>query len=167
MAMSGLNLGPHTNIHASAFVFSRYGVLVRGPSGAGKSLLVQAAIERAKMLGHFAGWIADDRLNAFKVGRALVVEPAPTLAGRAELRFFGIMQHDYMAAARVDLVVDIVAADRLERMPENEAHTQIAGVDVPIIAVPKADREHALMLIFQYFFDIDTKLASKRLRLPF
>ncbi len=67
------------------------------------------------------------------------MRPAPTLAGRIEVRGLGIRALDYEPFAVVGLVVDLAAADA-ERLPRMEAtETSIEGVWLPRLASAPGD----------------------------
>jgi serine kinase of HPr protein (carbohydrate metabolism regulator) len=57
-----------------------------------------------------------------------------TIAGRIEVRGLGIMPVPSIASARLRLVVDLVPADAIERMPE-QRHCDLLGCTVPLIAL--------------------------------
>jgi HPr kinase/phosphorylase len=91
------------------------GVLLRGPSGAGKSDLALRLIEAGGRL------VADDQTHVAKAGRGLIATPPPALAGLIEVRGVGIVtlpSTRRLARAPVSLLVDLVAADKIERLPE-------------------------------------------------
>jgi HPr kinase/phosphorylase len=125
-----------TTIHASAVLVGDRAVLIRGPSGAGKSRLAFDLIlaGRSGVLPP-ATLVGDDRIYAESRQGALIVRPAPELAGLIEVRGLGIRQIGFIASATVGLVVDLDAADA-ERLPPPEAlRTGIAGIELPRIPV--------------------------------
>jgi serine kinase of HPr protein (carbohydrate metabolism regulator) len=148
------------NVHASAIVLGRHGVLLRGPSGAGKSLLAAEGLVLVQSLGLHAGWIGDDRVELEPAGNALIARPAVNLAGRAELRFSGIQAVTHIAAARIDLVADLVLTEELERLPESIDPVQVEGITLPRLALPREDRPHALAMIVQYLLPRNGIIAS-------
>jgi HPr kinase/phosphorylase len=102
-------------------------VLLRGPSGAGKSDLALRLIEAGGRL------VADDQTHVAKVGRALIASPPPALAGMIEARGIGILElhrSQVLARAPVALLVDLVAPDRIERLPEPALET-LQEVELP------------------------------------
>jgi serine kinase of HPr protein (carbohydrate metabolism regulator) len=114
------------SVHATAVVAGEYGVLIRGLSGAGKSALALGLIERGGKL------IADDRVFLSAVNGRLVASAPAATAGLVELRGRGILKRPHERSAVIRLVVDIVAAEGLERMPnEVELMTEILGINVP------------------------------------
>lgn len=134
------------NMHATALVCGDTGLLLRGPSGSGKSALTLHLIAARTATGHFAAMVADDRvlINICK-GRLVASAPAP-LHGIAELRGHGIIAVPTVAAAVLDLVVDLVEPAALERMPETN-QTDIAGIRCGHIRVPARALVPAAQLI--------------------
>jgi len=107
-----------------------YAVLLRGPSGAGKSDLALRLIEGGARL------IADDQTHLAKKGHALIASPPPALAGMIEVRGLCIVKLPrgrLMAAAPLALLVDLVRAEEVERMPEPERET-LQDVELPRMA---------------------------------
>lgn len=90
-------------MHGSCASRSGDGVLLIGPPGAGKSDLLLRLLARGYDL------VADDRVEVLSgVARA----PA-SLAGLLEVRGLGIFHMPYVEAARLALVVELGAGDRL------------------------------------------------------
>ena len=104
------------------------GILLRGPSGAGKSDLALRMIDQGAHL------VADDQcaLTARRAGKATqIIARAPAaIAGALEVRGLGLRDVPSVAEAPVALVVDLAAAETIERLPE-AASEEILGVAVP------------------------------------
>ncbi|MEQ8652293.1 MAG: RNase adapter RapZ [Kiloniellales bacterium] len=115
-------------VHATCISLFGRGVLLRGPSGAGKSDLALRLIDAGGLL------VADDqtRLTA-EAGRLSASAPA-VLSGQMEVRGMGIVGQAALVSANVALVVDLQAADGIERLPEEET-VDMLGVSVPLIAL--------------------------------
>jgi HPr kinase/phosphorylase len=106
-------------------------VLLRGPSGSGKSDLALRLIDDGARL------IADDQTHLAKKGHALIASPPPALAGKLEVRGVGISKlarGRVMAAAPLALLVDLVRAEEVERMPEPTIET-MQDVALPRLAL--------------------------------
>lgn len=117
-----------TLIHATAVADPASGraVLLRGPPGSGKSDLALRLIDR--------GWclVADDQVAIeLRAGR-LVARPPDAIAGRMEVRGLGIVALPHMDEATVVLVIDLVAPEAIERLPE-PARCALAGADLPLL----------------------------------
>lgn len=108
------------------------GVLLRGASGAGKSDLALRLIDRGARL------IADDQCEVTvedgAAGPRLIARAPAAIAGLLEVRGLGLAEVPSLAQAPVALVVDLVAGDRIERLPEAARET-ILGIDLPCLAL--------------------------------
>lgn len=102
------------------------GVLLRGPSGAGKSDLALRLIDRGARL------VADDQTELRLVDGMLLAGAPKTIRGKMEVRGFGIAELKTLADVPVALVVDLVAGENVERMPEPE-RCEILGVSLPLV----------------------------------
>lgn len=128
-------------IHASAVVLGARAILIRGPSGAGKSRLVLDVIAAAAA-GRFAftrlsfaRLLADDRVHVEGVNGRVIARPPAVLAGLLEVRGLGLLRLPFEPAAAVSLVVDLGVA-AAPRLPDPaQAHTDVAGVPLPRLAV--------------------------------
>jgi HPr kinase/phosphorylase len=110
-------------IHATCVAIAGDGVIIRGPSGAGKSDLGLRLIDRGAEL------VADDYCEiAVASGRAFANAPA-NLAGKIEVRGFGIITLPFRKSAAIGLVVDLLPETEIERMPATTTCT-IEGVTV-------------------------------------
>ncbi|MBH0237767.1 HPr kinase/phosphorylase [Methylobrevis albus] len=126
-------------IHASCVVIGGRGVLIRGAPGSGKTTLALALVETERDAGRPAALVADDRTALHVHGGRLEAHVPPTIAGLAEVRGLGIVTTPFVAAATVDLCVDLVDPAEIARMPEPEARrTELAGVELPRLALPAA-----------------------------
>ena len=119
------------------------GVLLRGPSGSGKSDLALRLIEGGAQL------VADDGVEIARRGDALIARLPATapesLRGRLEVRGLGILPVALAAAAPVGLVVDLVAAEQIERLPE-PAVAEWLGLAVPRFALAAFEASAAAKL---------------------
>ncbi len=113
-------------VHATSVALGGDGILLRGPSGSGKSDLALRLIDEGARL------VADDQTELERVGAGLEMRAPATLAGRMEVRGLGIVGLPTIAAAPLRLVVDLVAPDAVERLPEPEFCTLLA-VRVPLL----------------------------------
>jgi HPr kinase/phosphorylase len=122
-------------VHATCVAIGRTAALLRGRPGAGKSDLAlrflylarrgPAALE-APIL------VADDQVAlAVRSGRLVAAAP-PTIRGKLEVRGVGIVEVKSLADADVGLIVDLVSARVVERLPEPD-RACLLGIDVPRI----------------------------------
>lgn len=111
-------------LHATCVVVEDVGVLLRGRPGSGKSDLALRIMDAGGRL------VADDQVVLRLQGNRLVAGPPPTLAGRIEVRGIGIVAVPHEPQAAIGLVVDLVAAEAVARMPEAES-CRLLGTSVP------------------------------------
>jgi RNase adaptor protein for sRNA GlmZ degradation len=108
------------------------GVLLRGPSGAGKSDLALRLIDRGARL------VTDDQCELRREdgadGIRLVARAPASIAGALEVRGLGLMEVPCLAEAPVAILVDLVAPEEVERLPE-DATEEILGLELPRIAI--------------------------------
>ncbi|MCZ6861202.1 MAG: HPr kinase/phosphatase C-terminal domain-containing protein [Alphaproteobacteria bacterium] len=102
------------------------GVLLRGSSGSGKSDLALRLIDGGAFL------VADDLTRLVREGEGLVALAPERLAGRIEARGLGIVAVPHIARAPLVLIVDLVAPEAIERLPEAITHNYL-GLTVPLI----------------------------------
>ncbi len=121
-----INFAAMALLHGTCIEVSGAGVLVRGPSGSGKSDLALRLIDRGARL------VADDQVEVTAFGDHLIAAAPEALAGMLEVRGLGIVAVETVASQRVDLVVDLMAAEPVERMPKDESVT-IEGVALPLL----------------------------------
>ncbi|ESW76669.1 MULTISPECIES: HPr kinase [unclassified Mesorhizobium] len=120
------------NIHATAVLIGERGVLITGPSGSGKTTLALALIDHFSRLGLFARLIGDDQLFvAARFGRLVCHAPA-SIAGLAEVPGLGPKPLLFQPVGVIDLTIQLVAANAVERFQEESSAT-IAGCVVPRI----------------------------------
>lgn len=126
-------------VHATCVAIDGWAVLLRGPPGAGKSDLALRLIDRGARL------VADDQVALTAVGGRLVARPPAALAGRLEARGLGIVPVEHVAEAPVALVVDLVAPEAVDRLPEPASET-LLGIGLPRIALAPFEASAAAKL---------------------
>ena len=123
-------MSDHLFIQATCVVVDGLGVLLRGPSGSGKSDLALRLIDGGARL------VADDGVELRREGERLLARLPPSapdsVRGRIEVRGLGILPAPAAAEAPLDLVIDLVAADAVERLPEPMT-AELLGVALPLL----------------------------------
>jgi HPr kinase/phosphorylase len=115
-------------IHATTVAIGGRAVLLRGVSGSGKSDLALRLIDAGARL------VADDQSKLWREGDVILVRAPSPIAGLIEVRGVGILRVNSLPAARLTLIADLVAPERVERLPEPCSET-ILGVAIPAIAI--------------------------------
>ncbi len=115
-----------TQVHATCVGLDGNGVLLRGVPGSGKSDLALRLID--------AGWalVADDRVDLRRAGETLMAAAPPSIAGKIEVRGVGIVRLVAASPTPVRLVIDLVAPEDIERLPEPAA-TEILGLSLRLV----------------------------------
>src|SRR5438105_12471801 len=118
---AGHIVSPPLLVHATAVAIATASgpraVLLRGASGSGKSDLALRLIDAGARL------VADDQSELSRRGDTLVVRAPATITGLLEVRGIGIVRLDALAEAPVVLLVDLVPAETLERLPVRHSET--------------------------------------------
>jgi HPr kinase/phosphorylase len=113
-----------TLIHATCVTVSDVGVLIRGPSGSGKSDLALRLIDEGAAL------VCDDYGQAAAVDNALEVGAPEKIAGKMEVRGYGIITLPHQPTTRIGLVVDLMPTAEIPRLPDDTTCV-IEGVTLP------------------------------------
>ena len=115
-------------LHASTVAIDGHAVLLRGPTGAGKFDLALRLIDAGARL------VADDQSELSRRGDRIIARAPATIAGLIEVRGIGIVRLEALAEAPLALVVDLVAAEAIERLPVRRTEP-ILGLSLPRIEV--------------------------------
>lgn len=124
------------NRHATAIVLGSTGILFVGPSGAGKSACALSCLVSAQAHKLYGCLIADDQVMVHAVNGRVIAEAPETIGGLMEIRGSGIARMDHIAAAVIDLVVELKTQEDAERLPPSGRVWQAAdGLDLPLITM--------------------------------
>ncbi|MBB4005276.1 MAG: HPr kinase/phosphatase C-terminal domain-containing protein [Aurantimonas endophytica] len=125
------------NVHGSAVLVGRMGILVRGPARSGKSALCLSAIRRAASLGLESWLVGDDRVVIEATSTGLVLSAPDVLRGLIEISGVGIVPEPATPAAPLSLVVDLCELDAIDRMPEaSDEEETILGAVIRRVRLP-------------------------------
>lgn len=115
-------------VHGTTVALEGEGVLLRGPSGSGKSDLALRLIDAGARL------VADDQTELSRTPNGLMARSPASIAGKLEVRGVGILRAPAVPSAPVRLVVDLVPADRVERLPEPQ-FCEYLQCSLPLLAL--------------------------------
>jgi HPr kinase/phosphorylase len=123
-------------VHGTCVALGRTAALLRGPSGSGKSDLALRFLflaRRGSAAPEAPILVADDQVQLVPRGGRLLAKPPQTIRGRMEVRGVGIVEVKSLAEADLALVVDLVPAAQMQRLPEGDATVRLLGVDLPLM----------------------------------
>jgi serine kinase of HPr protein (carbohydrate metabolism regulator) len=126
-------------LHATAVAIDGRALVLRGPSGSGKSDLALRLIDAGARL------VADDQSELCRQGDRVIVRAPAAITGLIEVRGIGIVRLDALAEAPVALIVDLVPAEKIERLPARRS-ARILGLALPLIAVAPFEASAAAKL---------------------
>ena len=127
--------GAEVLLHGTCVAFGSRAVLLRGASGAGKSDLALRVLSAypARTGGGGAALVADDQVQVTARAGVLQARAPTTIAGRLEVRGVGIVSVPHLREAALALVVDLVPAREVERLPPDPLpRTEILGIPIPV-----------------------------------
>lgn len=133
-------------MHANTVIIDNKGILIRGRSGSGKTTLALRLIEDAHFKSCFAGLVSDDQTILTRVNGELLARCPDAIAGKIEIRGYGILKYDRLPSAVIHLVVDLVNINKMERMPHME-FCKIKGVKLSRVSVPYCQETRAARII--------------------
>ncbi len=122
-------------VHATAIALDGRAALIRGAPGMGKSDLALRCLSLApsRLLPHAAGLVADDQVRLHVRDGKLYASAPAGLAGKLEVRGLGIMRVPSVAEAEAALIVDLVAREAVERLPDPWPDAVILGFRFPVL----------------------------------
>jgi HPr kinase/phosphorylase len=125
-------------VPGTCVALGRTAALLRGPSGSGKSDLAlrflflarrgPAALE-APIL------VADDQVCLVRNDGRILARPPDTIRGKMEVRGIGLVEVKSLMEAELALVVDLLPAAQIERLPEGNAKARLLGIDLPLVGL--------------------------------
>lgn len=134
------------NLHATALVAGRAGILVMGASGSGKSSLALAMADFGAAHGVFVRLVADDRVWLRKAGGRLLASVPQPIEGLVEVRGYGPAPMRHEAAAVIDLVVRLVDPLHAPRH-RDDAPCRLLGLDLPSLVLASRDARGAVAAV--------------------
>jgi serine kinase of HPr protein (carbohydrate metabolism regulator) len=113
-------------LHATCVDIAGTAVLFTGPSGSGKSDLALRLIDGGATL------VADDQVNLRRDGHRLLAGCPGPMRGLIEVHGLGPVRLTCTENVPLGLVVRLVAAPRVERLPEPD-YERLLGIAVPAL----------------------------------
>lgn len=101
-------------VHGTCVAIGDAAVLLRGRPGSGKSDLALRLIDAGARL------VADDYVEIDSCDGRLLASPPATIAGLLEVRGLGIARLPHLSRVPLALVIDLVAGEAVERLPEEQ-----------------------------------------------
>lgn len=138
-----------SNHHCSVVAVEGHGVLIEGSSGSGKTSLALGLVDTARARGIEAALVCDDQALLARLDGRLVASAPPAIAGMAELRGYGITRVAHRPCCTVAVVGRIGADRRLARMADAE-RTELMGVDLPLVRLPRRHEQQAIRIILAW-----------------
>jgi len=121
-----------TQLHATCVNIDGKGVLLFGASGSGKSDVGLRLIDGGAEL------VADDRVDIRAQDEILIAAAPEKLRGMLEVRGVGIVRLPYSKEVSLSLAVELVARDKVERLPEPKVWSCL-GVQLPLLSLHAFD----------------------------
>lgn len=117
-------------VHGTAIALGGRAALIRGPAGSGKSDLALRCLAQpaSGLLSGQVLLIADDQVLVAVRGGTLRLTCPDAIKGLLEVRGLGIVAVPAQDEAELELLVDLVAADDVERLPDPECTAEIMGM---------------------------------------
>jgi HPr kinase/phosphorylase len=123
-------------VHGTCIALGPRAALLRGPSGSGKSDLALRFLFLARR-GPAAleppALVADDQVIVRWDNDRVLASAPQSIAGQMEVRGVGIVTLKQVPETELVLVVELAGDDLVERLPENNTTTRVAGVDLPLL----------------------------------
>lgn len=129
--------GATSLVHATCISLEDGAALLLGLSGAGKSdLALRCVMQPARLDGRMlsARLVADDQVILERRAASIWARPPPAIAGKLEVRGLGIIDVPHTPEARVRLLVRLVDAGEIERLPES-SETDVLGLTLPVVRI--------------------------------
>lgn len=145
--------GAVERVHGTAIALLVDGVaraaLIRGPSGAGKSDLALRCLATGPtaLLPWPVRLVADDQVVVTRRGDRPMASAPESIAGLIEVRGLGVVRFDPLAEARLVMLVDLVAAGMIERLPDPVPSDILLGVALPVLQLHAFDCSSAVKLL--------------------
>lgn len=136
-------------VHATAIALGDAAALIRGPSGSGKSDLALRCLSLPAhpLWGPRPRLVADDQCQLVRAGHNLIATAPPAIRGKLEVRGVGILDIEPVDGTFVRLILDLVAPDEIDRLPDAPERVTLLGVDVPHLKIAPFEQSAPIKLL--------------------
>lgn len=134
------------NHHCSVVTIGDNCLLIEGASGSGKTCLAMGLIETFNNLDITSKLVSDDQAILNVHNGNLIAEAPDPIAGKVEIRGFGITSVSYIDKAKITLVISLEKDENIERMPDAETKT-LLGVKIPYLKLPIRHEAQAIRIV--------------------
>jgi serine kinase of HPr protein (carbohydrate metabolism regulator) len=136
-------------VHGTAIAMGGHAALIRGPSGSGKSDLALRclAFSGSTLIPGPVELVADDWVVLMRQGNEIVAAAPDSIRGMLEVRGIGIVTVPVVEAAKLVLVVDLVAAENYERLPDPGRRVTLLNLALAIVEIAPFEGSAALKLL--------------------
>jgi len=117
--------GQIQTLHAGCIRYGKAGILICGPAGSGKSSLIRMLLDDARQNGISAAFISDDRTVISLQNHRITARSHPAIAGKMEIRGFGIVDYPHEEEVPLCLVVEVTKEDHLPRYAAPDDHKRL------------------------------------------
>jgi len=141
------------NHHCSVAIIAGTGILIEGPPGAGKTSLTLGLIDTARARGLQARFVCDDQALLETRQSRLYAHAPLTIAGKVEIRGFGIHQLEHAASTEISLICSLCEDETVERMPA-PATKALLGISIPLLRLPARHEQQAVRIVLAHLKEI-------------
>ena len=138
------------NHHCSVVEIEKVGIIIEGKSGTGKTSLALGLIESFSKIGKSATLVSDDQVFLDIVDEELICHTPSSIAGKAELYGYGIINVPYKPYCKVGLLIELVDDQIIERLPENKI-SKLHNIELPYLQLPERHEEQSIRIIKEWF----------------
>lgn len=146
-------------IHATTIALNGRAALICGPSGSGKSDLALRCLMQgpSPLVRGQARLVSDDYTIFRRQDDAVFLRAPETIRDKLEVRGYGIVSLETVEEARLVLIVELVSAHQIERLPDPLPQREFAGVEVPVLRLAAFEASSAckLLLVLGQFDNVE------------
>lgn len=143
--------GGHDVIHGTAIALDGRAALICGPSGSGKSdLALRCLMQGPNPLVKGDVRLVTDDYAVIQAAEGAVILSAPeTIRDQLEVRGHGIVTVPALDSAELVLIVELVSAEQVERLPDPRPQREIAGIALPVLRIAGFEASAACKVLLE------------------